>query len=157
MGKTIDKAKFKAYAVDIVDMLNKSLERLKYSYNKAKQFLPYKTDFNNDELEIIESMCSRFARTNDILLQKAFRFLDIYEHSGYDFSVPQRISLAKQRNLIDDEMEFKYIRELRNEVAHNYATDYYIDLFNEIFKYIPKLEEITNRTVDYLNKNVIIK
>lgn len=157
MGKTIDKTKFKNYAKEIVEMLNRSLERLLYSYEKAKQFLPNKTNFTDDELEIIESMCSRFARTNDLLLQKAFRFLDIFEYNGYDFSVPQRISLAKQRGLIDDETEFKYIRELRNEVAHNYATDYFIELFNEILNYIPKLKKITITTVNYLSNKVINK
>lgn len=155
MGKEINKSKFKEYAKEIVEMLDRSSERLVYSYNKVSDFLTKQTNFNDDELEIIESMCSRFARLNDILLQKAFRFLDIYELNGYDFSVPQRISIAKKRNIIDDEMEFKYIRELRNEVAHNYATDYYLDLFKEIHKYIPKLIKYVEKTKKYIERNVI--
>jgi hypothetical protein len=85
-------------------------------------------------------------------LQKAFRFLDIYEFDGYDFPVPKRITLAERRKLIPSTETFKYIRELRNEVAHNYATDYYIDLFKEIFKYTPTLFEIVDNTIEYLNK-----
>ncbi len=154
MGARIDKTKFKTFAKEIVNMLNSSLDRLDYSFKKVSRFLLTKNDFNDEELEIIESMCSRFARINDILLQKAFRFMDIYEFDGYDMAVPQRISEAKKRGLIDDEMEFKYIRELRNEVAHNYATDYYTELFKEIFHNIPKLKEITKRTIEYLERKL---
>jgi len=152
MGKDIRQDKYREYAIEIIEMLTKSAERLKYSYSKVQQIDLDKEDFTEEELETIESLCSRFARISDILLQKAFRFLDIYEFDGYDFPVPKRITLAERRKLIPSTETFKYIRELRNEVAHNYATDYYIDLFKEIFKYTPTLFEIVENTIEYLNK-----
>jgi hypothetical protein len=152
MGKDIRQDKYREYALEIIEMLTKSAERLKYSYSKVQQIDLDKEDFTEEELETIESLCSRFARISDILLQKAFRFLDIYEFDGYDFPVPKRITLAERRKLIPSTETFKYIRELRNEVAHNYATDYYIDLFKEIFKYTPTLFEIVDNTIEYLNK-----
>jgi len=152
MGKDIKQDKYREYAIEIIEMLTKSAERLKYSYSKVQQIDLDKEDFTEEELETIESLCSRFARISDILLQKAFRFLDIYEFDGYDFPVPKRITLAERRKLIPSTETFKYIRELRNEVAHNYATDYYIDLFKEIFKYTPTLFEIVENTIEYLNK-----
>jgi hypothetical protein len=152
MGKDIRQDKYREYAIEIIEMLTKSAERLKYSYSKVQQIDLDKEDFTEEELETIESLCSRFARISDILLQKAFRFLDIYEFDGYDFPVPKRITLAEGRKLIPSTETFKYIRELRNEVAHNYATDYYIDLFKEIFKYTPTLFEIVDNTIEYLNK-----
>lgn len=155
MGEAIKKSKYNDYGKEVIEMLNRSAERLLYSFEKVKKFINDKEEFNDEELEIIESMCSRFARTNDILLQKAYRFLDIVEYEGYDFNVPKRIHLAKQRGLIDDEMTFKYIRELRNEVAHNYATDYYIELFKEIYKYTPKLIEYVRKAETYLTKKII--
>jgi hypothetical protein len=152
MGKDIRQDKYREYALEIIEMLTKSAERLKYSYSKVQQIDLDKEDFTEEELETIESLCSRFARISDILLQKAFRFLDIYEFDGYNFPVPKRITLAERRKLIPSTETFKYIRELRNEVAHNYATDYYIDLFKEIFKYTPTLFEIVDNTIEYLNK-----
>jgi hypothetical protein len=152
MGKEIRQDKYREYALEIIEMLTKSAERLKYSYSKVPKIDLDKEDFTEEELETIESLCSRFARISDILLQKAFRFLDIYEFDGYDFPVPKRITLAERRKLIPSTETFKYIRELRNEVAHNYATDYYIDLFKEIFKYTPTLFEIVDNTIEYLNK-----
>ena len=152
MGKDIRQDKYREYALEIIEMLTKSAERLKYSYSKVQQIDLDTEDFTEEELETIESLCSRFARISDILLQKAFRFLDIYEFDGYDFPVPKRITLAERRKLIPSTETFKYIRELRNEVAHNYATDYYIDLFKEIFKYTPTLFEIVDNTIEYLNK-----
>jgi len=152
MGKDIRQDKYREYAIEIIEMLTKSAGRLKYSYSKVQQIDLDKEDFTEGELETIESLCSRFARISDILLQKAFRFLDIYEFDGYDFPVPKRITLAERRKLIPSTETFKYIRELRNEVAHNYATDYYIELFKEIFKYTPTLFEIVDNTIEYLNK-----
>lgn len=152
MGKDIRQDKYREYALEIIEMLTKSAGRLKYSYSKVQQIDLDKEDFTEEELETIESLCSRFARISDILLQKAFRFLDIYEFDGYDFPVPKRITLAERRKLIPSTETFKYIRELRNEVAHNYATDYYIELFKEIFKYTPTLFEIVDNTIEYLNK-----
>jgi hypothetical protein len=152
MGKDIRQDKYREYAIEIIEMLTKSAGRLKYSYSKVQQIDLDKEDFTEEELETIESLCSRFARISDILLQKAFRFLDIYEFDGYDFPVPKRITLAERRKLIPSTEIFKYIRELRNEVAHNYATDYYIDLFKEIFKSTPTLFEIVDNTIEYLNK-----
>jgi len=152
MGKDIRQDKYREYAIEIIEMLTKSAGRLKYSYSKVQQIDLDKEDFTEEELETIESLCSRFARISDILLQKAFRFLDIYEFDGYDFPVPKRITLAERRKLIPSTETFKYIRELRNEVAHNYATDYYIELFKEIFKYTPTLFEIVDNTIEYLNK-----
>jgi len=152
MGKDIRQDKYREYALEIIEMLTKSAGRLKYSYFKVQQIDLDKEDFTEEELETIESLCSRFARISDILLQKAFRFLDIYEFDGYDFPVPKRITLAERRKLIPSTETFKYIRELRNEVAHNYATDYYIELFKEIFKYTPTLFEIVDNTIEYLNK-----
>ncbi len=147
--------KYLDYARDVVDMLRRSTQRLIYSYNKVSKFFTLKNEYSEEELEVIESMCSRFARTNDLLLQKAFRFIDIYESKGYDFSVPQRISNAYKRNIIDDEKEFKYIRELRNEVAHNYATDYFYELFSEIIKYTPTLLDIVERTINYIETKIL--
>lgn len=147
--------KYLDYAREIVEMLKRSSQRLIYSYNKVSEFLTLKKEFSEEELEIIESMCSRFARTNDLLLQKAFRFIDIYESKGYDISVPQRITNAYKRKLIDDEKEFKYIRELRNEVAHNYATDYFYELFSEIHKYSPSLLKIVDRTINYIETKIL--
>lgn len=155
MGKNLKNNHFREFAREIVEMLQKSLDRLSYSYNKVIDIYLDKSDFTEEELETIESLCSRFARTSDILLQKAFRFLDIYEFNGYDLQVPKRIALAKKRNLIPDEETFKYIRELRNEVAHNYATDYYVDLFKEIIKYTPFLIEIVKNTLLYFKTKIL--
>ncbi|MFN3305896.1 MAG: hypothetical protein ACK42Z_01780 [Candidatus Kapaibacteriota bacterium] len=149
--------KYLDYAREVIDMLRRSTQRLIYSYNKVNEFFTPKNEFTEEELEVIESMCSRFARTNDLLLQKAFRFIDIYELKGYDLSVPQRIANAYKRNIIEDEKEFKYIRELRNEVAHNYATDYLYELFTEIINYTPTLLDIVERTINYIETRILAK
>lgn len=152
MGKKIKKESYINYAFDLIEMLERSLRRLKYSYFKSKDINLDKNNFEDYELEILEALCSRFARLSDMLIQKAFRFIDIYELADPDISVLDRIHNAERRNLISSAEDFKYIRQLRNEVAHNYSSDAFAELFKEIMAYIPLLINGTEKTIDFLIK-----
>ena len=71
-------------------------------------------------------MTSRFARLSDIIIQKLLRGLDRYElePSGSTIDV---INRAERRGLIDSAGCWRDLRELRNEIAHEYVAD---GLFN---------------------------
>ncbi|MGQ9818492.1 MAG: hypothetical protein ACUVQ1_00995 [Candidatus Kapaibacteriales bacterium] len=155
MGKKIKREIYINYAFDLIEMLEKCLNRLKYSYSKSRSINLEKNDFEDPELEILEALCSRFARLSDMLIQKAFRFIDIYELADPDISVLDRINNAERRNLIRSAGEFKYIRQLRNEVAHNYSSDAFAELFKEIMAYIPILINGTEKTIEFLKKEII--
>jgi hypothetical protein len=155
MGKKINYNKYRDYAKDLIEMLRRSTERLRFSYNRVAKINLDKATFTDEELETIESLCSRFARTSDMILQKAFRFLDIWELEQPDISVIDRIHNAEKRRLIPDAEEFKYIRELRNDVAHNYALDHSEELFKEIFVYTKVLFSIVERTIKYIQTKVL--
>lgn len=155
MGKKINFNKYQSYAKDIIEMLERSVEHLRFSYNRVANINLDKSIFTDEELEKIESLCSRFARTSDMLLQKAFRFIDILELEAIDISVIDRIHNAEKRRIIPNAEDFKYIRELRNDVAHNYALSHSEELFKEIFNYTEILFTITERTIKYIETKVL--
>lgn len=155
MGTQMKPLKYLNFARDIVEMLERGLEKLKYSFKKVSEISLEKENFEEEELETIEALCSRFARLSDMLLQKAFRFIDIYELYDPDISVLDRIQNAERRHLIGSAEEFKYIRQLRNEIAHNYAMENFVELFKEIIAFTPILINNTETTIEFIKKKVI--
>ncbi len=151
MGRIkVNKEKYIPYGKEIIESLHRANERLRYSLNKSQQIQLNYPELSEEELEILESLCSRFARLSDILLQKAFRFIDIFELGEPDIQIQQRIDNAEHRRLIPNAETFKYIRELRNEIVHNYNLVDQNEFFEEIIKYSPILIKICDKTINYL-------
>lgn len=80
-----------------------------------------------DQLERLESLTSRFARLADLLIQRIFRLIDEIELTGGG-SILDRIYRAEKRGWCDAEEMIK-IRELRNLIAHEYATEKMPDIY----------------------------
>ena len=101
-----------------------------------------------EDLEKFESLTARFARFNDILLQKIFRLIDTIDldHAG---TVRDRINRAEKKGLIVDAQEFIEIRELRNSIAHEYQPEALSQIFPQVLVYTPVLLDIANRVRKY--------
>lgn len=125
---------------------------LRRSYLKCEH-INVKADLADDEFDIFETLTSRFARVSDMVLQKLFRIIDRleFEEGGTLIDVLNR---AEKRNLIESLDSFREIRELRNEIAHEYALDELSSLFFSVFQYTPVLFTIIKNIKDYCRKYV---
>ncbi|AMO56841.1 hypothetical protein GZ77_02250 [Endozoicomonas montiporae] len=140
-------------------LLNQQLESMKqmeallsWSYARCQQLELKKNILPKlEDLEKFESLTARFARLDDILLQKIFRLIDTIDldHSG---TVRDRINRAEKKGLIDDAMEFIDIRELRNTIAHEYQSEALSSIFLKVLQYTPVLLDIANRVRIYCQK-----
>lgn len=130
--------------------LEKAHERLTFSYEKAKLIDLTKKEFTHEEFEVLEALCSRFSRVSDIMIQKIFRLIDLIELEEANTSIIDRIEKAEKRELIDSADTFKQIRELRNEVAHEYNDEKYAQIFHDVMSYIPSINESFNRITKYI-------
>ncbi len=101
-----------------------------------------------ENLEKFESLTARFARFNDILLQKIFRLIDMIDldHGG---TVRDRINRAEKKGLIDSASEFIEIRELRNSIAHEYQPEALNLIFPRVLMFTPVLLDIADKIRDY--------
>ena len=101
-----------------------------------------------EDLEKLESLTARFARFNDILLQKIFRLIDVIDldHAG---TVRDRINRAEKKELINNAVEFIEIRELRNSIAHEYQPEALSLIFPRVLAYTPVLLDIADRARAY--------
>jgi uncharacterized protein YutE (UPF0331/DUF86 family) len=86
-----------------------------------------------------------------MILQKLFRGLDALELEDHG-TLLDALNRAEKRGLVDTASGFREIRELRNEIAHEYAQDNLRPLFLSVLEHTPILLEIVRRSHDYCRR-----
>jgi hypothetical protein len=101
-------------------LLDKSVFTLQYSYEKCRKIVAHKTDFDIEELESLEALTARFARTADILQSKVLKtlFLLLQENLQTFFD---KANLLERLEIVDKADDLLSIREIRNTIAHDYV------------------------------------
>jgi hypothetical protein len=135
-----------------LDNLRTSLKVLDFSYDKCLK-IGIKNDYSDEELESFESLTSRFARTADILTQKILTTLFILLKED-PRSFIDRANLAEKLGIIDNSSDLQDIRELRNEIAHEYSMRDITEIFDEVLKYTASLKDILESTLSYIEKKI---
>ncbi|BAP54751.1 hypothetical protein THII_0454 [Thioploca ingrica] len=130
-----------------LELMDKAREHLRYSYERC-QAIVGKASYTLEELEHFESLTSRFARLSDLLIQKLFRLIDQLDldESG---TIRDRINRAEKKGLIADADRFVEIRELRNQIAHEYNPNAMLTIFTEVLHYCPPLFDAVERVHRY--------
>ena len=142
---------------DYVALLQEALVRLeeaerwlRRSYGLCRE-MDVEESLEEEEYDALETLTSRFARVSDMLLQKIFRSIDQLElESGG--TLLDALHRAEKRGLIDSVDQFRLIRELRNEIAHEYALDELRKLFKPVLEQTPLLFTIMDRIRSYCLK-----
>ena len=108
---------------------------------------------SDPEFDAFETLTSRFARVSDMVLQKVFRSIDRLEleDGGTLLDVLNR---AEKRGLVASADQFRELRELRNEITHEYALDDLRTLFASVIEHTPILFAILDHTRAYCSKYV---
>jgi hypothetical protein len=98
----------------------------------------------------LENVTNRFARLSDILIQKIFRSIDqvMLETPGSIIDVIQR---AEKRGLCDASI-MRYMRELRNAIAHEYSDEDLLALFLTVNRMSDKLLDIFSKTTLFVDQ-----
>src|SRR3989344_6004319 len=107
----------KSVLLENLESLERSVEQLRSSLEKCEKLAP---PFSPENLESIEALSARFARTADILTQKVVRSLSLYlrEEPGTFIDMT---NYMEKMNLTDSAQTMLEIRDLRNEIVHDYS------------------------------------
>lgn len=100
-----------------------------------------------EQLERLESLTSRFARLADLLIQRIFRLIDEIELTGSG-SLLDRIYRAEKRGWANA-AELIKIRELRNLIAHEYATEKMREIYATVAAMSPALLATVPKVIEY--------
>ncbi len=119
--------------------LIKSLERLAFSYEKAKNLPLDPNNFDDQTLEVWESFAARFARASDIFLSQYLRTFVLLSDKGFQGSMRDYLNAAEKLGLIDDADAWMNVRELRNVFAHEYTEDELSHVFKRLLNECPRV------------------
>ena len=133
-----------------IKLLEKQLFWLNYSYQQIQA-----TDLSKplaiEDFNHYENLCSRFSRTVDFLIRKMFRSIDAAEFENQGTLVDV-VNNAHKRKLFDSIELIRTLKELRNEIVHEYIDDELISVLAEVSDLTPVLIKIVNDTIAYSKK-----
>jgi len=141
-----------AYLQELTVALEKQLFWLDYSYQQLK------ATSNTENLSIeqfnqFENLCSRYARTIDFLVRKYFRCLDDveFENQGTLIDV---VNNAHKRGLFLEIEVIRQIKDIRNEIVHEYLDDALQSVFSDVLKTTPDLLAIGRNSLRYSERYI---
>lgn len=127
--------------------MRKSVEWLRRSHVKCAR-IGIQKSYSVDEFDAFENLASRFARTIDIIVNKVFRSIDAMELEDGGTLIDV-INRAEKRALIDSADRIKELKQLRNDIVHEYETDDLQDLFSQALEAAPELFVIAEKVEHY--------
>ena len=134
-------------------LLEKALNALTYSNDKCRA-IGEKTDYDMEEQESFEALTSRFARTADILTQKVFKSIFALLQENIK-TIIDAGNLVEKLGIVDHADIILNIRELRNQIAHEYVNSDLNTLFIDVLHYVPLLKKVTDSVKAYVKKELI--
>ena len=132
------------------DLLQRSLKSLQQSINKTHQLLQ-KSEFSFEELESIDSLTSKFSRTSDIYLQKVLRSIWMLLRED---TVPliDLLNRAEKLMIIVSAEELLQMRDIRNQIAHEYLPEAVPELAKEAVMVTTLLQKNIEQTERFLSQ-----
>ena len=142
---------------DYVLLLQESLARLdsaerwlQRSYSLCRD-IDFTEELAEEQYDALETLTSRFARVSDMVLQKVFRNIDKLELEDGG-TLLDALNRAEKRGLVESVDQFRLMRELRNEIAHEYSLDELQELFTRVRDYTPALFSIIGKIKAYCQR-----
>lgn len=130
--------------------LGAGIRWLKRSYGICSG-IGIKGDYSDEEFDDFENLTSRFARTIDLIVNKTLRSIDAVEFldSG---SVIDAANRAEKRGLIESVAHLRDLKDLRNEIAHEYETEDLRGLFGAVLAAVPEIFATAERIAKYCER-----
>lgn len=134
-----------------LDLLEKAVDTLILSMDKCKMILSKEGDYSFENLESFDSLTSKFGRTSDILTQKVLRTIWMLLHEPFvpfiDFmNQAEKIRLIKSAEMMIE------IRDLRNQITHQYIPEAINELVPEVIELSAALIENINFTKKFISE-----
>ena len=127
--------------------MRKSLLWLTRSHAKCTR-IGVKEHYTEEEFDEFENLVSRYARMLDVILNKVFRSIDAIEleDGGTLLDVVNR---AEKRGIVDSAERVRDLKDLRNDIVHEYETDDLRSLFRQTLDATPELFTISEKIERY--------
>jgi len=133
-----------------INKLNLSAEWVSRSYEQAKT-IKTENNYTPEEFEKLEVLASRYARTTDMLVNKALRSIDTLESEDIG-TIIDIMNRAEKRGIVESAELLHTIKDLRNNIVHEYQINEIAKFFGDIIKYSPVLLKMIKKLNEYCAK-----
>jgi uncharacterized protein YutE (UPF0331/DUF86 family) len=110
-----------------------------------------KDSLSADEFDAFENLVGRYARAVDVLLHKVFRSIDAVELEEAGTLI-DAVNRAEKRGLVSNAKRVRELKDLRNDIVHEYETDDLRALFLQTLEAVPEVFAIAEKTERYCAK-----
>lgn len=140
------------------ELAERSVRVFLKSVTKAQRLLEEsKTrQLTDDDRETFEALTARYGRSLDFLTQKLLRTIDRLELTD-DGSVLDRINRFKKRQILREEVNYALLKDLRNQIVHEYILDERDRVVSEVLQWAPVIEEILIKSLQYCRNRAFIE
>jgi hypothetical protein len=111
---------------------------------------------SEEDIEKIEVLFSRFSRSADMLINRVLRGIDLLELEDIGTKLDVVIR-AEKRGFVENYKELIALKDLRNELAHEYLGEWFVSKLPEVVEASERLIEIANRVLNYVYEELIPK
>ena len=134
------------------DICDRHIQRIDEALEAMHTDLPMSVDsytnLDENQIRCMDQFIFRFSKLQDAMGAKIFRY--VLEYLDEDVSaLPMRdiLNLLERYHFIDSADEWGYIRELRNEIAHDYPLmeNDIVSVLNELISKVSILKSIYKR------------
>jgi len=130
-----------------INKLNLSAEWVHRSYEQTKA-IERKDVYSIDEFDKLENLASRYARTTDMLVNKVLRSIDTVESEDIG-TIIDTMNRAEKRGIVESAESLHTIKDLRNNIVHEYQITEITKFFADVIKYSPVLLDIIKNVNKY--------
>jgi hypothetical protein len=121
------------------DLLQASVHTLQLSISKCRT-IGQKEDYSFEELESFDSLTSKFNRTSDLFTQKVIRTIWMLLHEPFAPFIDMMNKGEKMELILSADVLIE-VRDLRNQIAHEYIPEAIRDLVPEVIELAEQLFE----------------
>ena len=133
-----------------INTLNLSVGWVQRSYEQTST-IKAREKYTDEEFDKLENLASRYARTTDMLVNKVLRSIDTVESEDIGTLI-DIMNRAEKRGIVSSAKLLHTIKDLRNNIVHEYKIDEVTKFFADVQKYTPVLLEIIKKANEYCAK-----
>ena len=141
----------------VISECDKHLLRINDAYQDMQSFMPLTADkylkLTKDEVQDIDQYLYRFSKLQDAIGEKLFKLLlNHFEDNSKPLPFIDILNKLEKIGLISSADEWKALRQLRNDLAHEYEDnpDEVVSLLNLVFSKKPLIENIYTQLKNYV-------
>jgi hypothetical protein len=131
-------------------LLEKQRFWLEYSLKECRD-IGIKTRYAPDEFGRFETLCARYARGIDFLVRKLYRTIDLYEFENQGTLIDV-VNRAHKRGLIDSVEKLRLMKDLRNDIVHEYIEESLPALFGDVLENSEELLRLFDKAMSYIDR-----